>query len=341
MKIRADQLQAHLDESILPLYFVTGDEPLLVTEALDAIRTRAREEGYTEREVFTADRGFDWNRILAGSASLSLFADKRVLELRLPTGKPGDVGSRTLVELCSRLSDDTLVVVSAPRLERGQSSSKWVKALDKAGAMVQVWPVDARALPGWIAARMRRLGLEPSRDAVRLLADRVEGNLLAAAQELEKLRLVIGTGPVDAEQVEAAVADSARFNIFKLADAAVAGRADRALRILGALRAEGAEPVLVLWALTRELRAIALIRDDLEAGRPLSHSLKQRGVWSSREDIVRACAGRHSPSSLHRLVRRAELADQVVKGRRPGQPWQELLALTVGLARGPRVRRAA
>lgn len=341
MKISADQLRADLAERILPLYFVTGDEPLLVSEALDAIRRRAREAGYGDREVLTAERGFDWNRVLAGSASLSLFAEKRILELRLPTGKPGDVGSRTLVELCGALPEDTLVVVSAPKLERSQSSSKWVKALEKAGALVQIRAVDAHALPGWIAARMRGLGLEPSRDAVRLLADRVEGNLLAAAQELEKLRLVLGRGPVDAEQVEAAVADSARFNIFKLADAAVAGRADRALRILGALRAEGAEPVLVLWALSRELRTVTLIRDDLEAGRPLARSVRQRGVWSSREDIVRACVGRHSPASLHGLVRRAELADQVLKGRRSGQPWQELLALTVGIARGPRLRRAA
>src|SRR6056297_2163877 len=317
VKISADQLKAHLKERILPLYFVTGDEPLLVAEALDAIRARAREQGYTDREVLTAERGFDWNRVLAGGASLSLFADKRILELRLPTGKPGDAGSRTLVELTGSLPPDTLVLVSAPKLERAQLSSKWVKALDGAGAVVQVWPVDSRALPGWIAGRMRELGLEPSRDAVRLLADRVEGNLLAAAQELEKLRLVHGEGPVDADQVEAAVADSARFNIFKLSDAAVAGHADRALR------------------------TAALVRDDLEAGVALARSLKQRGVWSSREDLLRACVGRHSPASLHALMRRAALADRVVKGRAPGQPWHELVALTAGMARGPRVRRAA
>lgn len=341
MKISADQLKAHLKERILPLYFVTGDEPLLVAEALDAIRARAREQGYADREVLTAERGFDWNRVLAGGASLSLFAEKRILELRLPTGKPGDAGSRTLVELTASLPPDTLVLVSAPKLERAQLSSKWVKALDGAGALVQIWPVDARALPGWVAGRMRELGLEPTRDAVRLLADRVEGNLLAAAQEIEKLRLVHGEGPMDADQVEAAVADSARFSIFKLSDAAVAGHADRALRILGSLRAEGVEPVLVLWALTRELRTAALVRDDLEAGVALARSLKQRGVWSSREDLLRACVGRHSPTSLHALMRRAALADQVVKGRASGQPWQELLALTTGMARGPRVRRAA
>ncbi len=341
MKIRADQLEAQLQERILPLYFVTGDEPLLVAEALDAIRGRARQQGYAEREVLTAERGFDWNRVLAGGASLSLFAEKRILELRLPSGKPGDAGSRTLVELTASMPADTLVLLSAPKLERAQLSSKWVKALETVGALVQVWPVDGRALPGWIAGRMRKLGLEPTRDAVLLLADRVEGNLLAAAQELEKLRLVHGEGPVDAGQVEAAVADSARFNIFKLSDAAVAGHADRALRILGALRAEGVEPVLVLWALTRELRTVALVRDDLEAGRALPASLKQRGVWSSREDLVRACVGRHSPASLHALMRRAALADRVVKGRAPGRPWQELLALTTGLARGPRVRQAA
>jgi DNA polymerase-3 subunit delta len=341
VKIRADQLKAHLQERILPLYFVTGDEPLLAAEAMDAIRARARAEGYAEREVLTAERGFDWNRVLAGGASLSLFADKRILELRLPTGKPGDAGSRTLVELTESLPEDTLVLISAPKLERAQLNSKWVKALDKAGALIQIWPVDGRALPGWIAGRMRELGLEPTRDAVQLLADRVEGNLLAAAQELEKLRLVHGEGPVDAGQVEAAVADSARFNIFKLSDAAVAGHADRALRILGALRAEGVEPVLVLWALTRELRTVTQVRDDLEAGRPLPASLKQRGVWSSREDLVRACVGRHSPASLHALMKRAALADRVVKGRAAGHPWQELVALTTGMARGPRVRQAA
>lgn len=341
MKIRADQLNSHLKDRILPIYFVTGDEPLLVAEALDAIRARARDLGFTEREVFTAERGFDWNRLISGGANLSLFAEKRILELRIPTGKPGDEGSKTLLELAAAPPEDTLIVVSAPKLERARLSSKWVKALEQAGALIQVWPVDAAALPAWIGRRMRALGMEPSGDAVKLLADRVEGNLLAAAQELEKLRLVHGEGPIDANQVEAAVADSARFNIFKLSDSAVAGHAGRALRILGSLRAEGTEPVLILWALTREIRTAAMVCCDVDAGRALAQSLKRRGVWSSRENIVRACVARHTRASLNCLMTRAERADQVLKGRRAGEPWQEIIALTAGLAMGVPVRTAA
>ncbi len=340
MKISADQLDTHLKERLLPLYFVTGDEPLLVAEALDAIRSCARESGFSDRQVYTAERGFDWNHVLTGSASLSLFAEKRIIDLRIPTGKPGD-GAAVLSELAADPPADTLLLVSAPKLDKSQLSSKWVKALEKAGALVQVWPVRPGDLPGWIGRRMRRLGMEPTGDVVKLLADRVEGNLLAAAQELEKLRLVCGTGRLDAGEVESAVADSARFNVFKLSDSAVAGHADRSLRILGSLRAEGVEPVLILWALTREIRTACLVRSDLDRGRPLAKSLRQRGVWSSRENLMRACVTRHTGPSLDALIERAARADQVVKGRRQGQPWQEIIALTAGLAAGPRPSRAA
>lgn len=332
MKIRADQLGTHLAKTLLPCYLVAGDEPLLVGDALDSLRAAARERGYSERDVQVAERGYDWRELAAAAASQSLFAERRILELRLPTGKPGKAGSAAIAEFADNPPPDTLLLVSAPKLERSQASARWVKALSAAGGMVQVWPVDARELPGWIASRMRARGLAPSRDAVAMLADRVEGNLLAAEQEIEKLRLLCGEGPVDVAEVEQAVADSARFNVFKLADAALAGDGARAVKIVGALRGEGVTPVLVVWALARELRALAGMRRTLDAGKPMAKVIAEARVWAQRQALVRAALGRHGLGALYRLLALAERADSIVKGQAPGEPWRAALALTVAFA---------
>ncbi|MCB1845531.1 MAG: DNA polymerase III subunit delta, partial [Halioglobus sp.] len=237
MKIPANQLKPRLQKSLLPCYLVTGDEPLLVLEALDSIRASARERGFTTRDLFVATTGFDWNQLSAAGGNLSLFADKRIIELRLPTGKPGRDGSAAIADLTGNLDDDLLLVVSGPKLDKNSGSAKWVKALTAAGAHVEVWPVNRGELPAWINARMKAAGLLPDRDAVRLIADRVEGNLLAAQQEVEKLRLLLGEGQVTLDQVQRAVADSSRYDVYKLVDAAVSGDVQRAIRILGGVRA--------------------------------------------------------------------------------------------------------
>ena len=247
------------ESSFEPVQTVCGDEPFLVEEAAAGIRAAARVAGYDEREVFHAERSFDWGALAAAAASLSLFASRRLLELRLPTAKPGDAGARALADYCARPPDDTVLLVIAGKLDGNTRKSKWVSALRAAGPFQEFHPPTGAALNAWLVARLRARGLQPHPDAVELLAQRVEGNLLAAAQEVDKLALLHGGGPVTVDDVRDAVADSARYDLFQWVDAAVGGDSPRALRMLDGLRAEGAEPVLVLWALVRELRTLATV----------------------------------------------------------------------------------
>jgi DNA polymerase-3 subunit delta len=334
VKISANQLNSHLKNSLLPCYLVTGDEPLLVQEALDTIRAEAREQGFGARELYVATTGFDWTDLRNAAGNLSLFAEKRIVELRLPTGKPGVKGGATIAEMTEQAGDDLLFVVSAPKLDRSGAASKWVKALEAAGGYTQIWPVAVRELPAWINARMKNAGLQPDRDAVRLIADRVEGNLLAAQQEIEKLRLLHGEGPISAEDVDAAVVDSSRYDVYKLVDAAVAGDAARAVRILAGVRTEGIEPVIVMWALTRELRTLARLADSIQSGVDLSTSLRKAGVWQNRQGLVRACVGRHQAEYFYDLIQLARKADAAAKGQLRGDPWQLATQIVLGLALG-------
>ena len=333
MKIQANQLTAHLKKSLAPCYLVTGDEHLLVDEALDAIRASARERGYGMRELHVATVGFDWNHLTASTGNMSLFAEQRIIELRLPTGKPGREGGRAIVELVEQSGPDTLFIVTAPKLERGAAASAWAKALDKKGVTLAIWPIGLRELPGWIANRMRSVGLQPERDAVRLIADRVEGNLLAAGQEIEKLRLLHGEGRVSADDVNNAVVNSSRYDVYKLADAALAGDAKRAVKILGGLRAEGVAPVVVMWALTRELRTLSILDDTVRQGGDLGGAMQKNGVWRNRQGLVRQCMGRHKPGDFHRMLKVSGRADAAAKGQRTGDPWQMAADIVVGMAR--------
>lgn len=332
MKIPASQLQSALKKSLLPCYLVTGDEPLLVQEALDGIRHAARRQGFGAREVHIAGQGFDWADLAVAAGNLSLFAERRILELRLPTGKPGIQGAAAIFDLVQKTGDDLLFVVSAPKLEKGGLTSKWARSIEAAGGLVQVWPVNVRELPDWIDARMRQWGMIPDRDAVRLLADRVEGNLLAADREIEKLRLLQGEGAVTGADIDNAVADSSRYDVYKLADAAVAGDATRALRILGGVRAEGVEPVIVIWALARELRVLVKLADSVKSGVNPGSALLKAGVWQSRQGIVRACLGRHAAADFHRLLQTLRKADAAAKGQLAQDPWQLTTDIVVGLA---------
>ena len=339
MKVDANQLAPHLNKNLAPCYLVSGDEHLLVDEALDRIRSAARDSGFTSRELHVATTGFDWGQLGVAGANLSLFAERRIIELRLPTGKPGRDGSAAIAAFTEKLGDDILLIVSTPKLDRNQSNAKWVKALSNKGAYVPVWPVDIRELPRWVAGRMRDIGLQPDRAAATVIADRVEGNLLAASQEIEKLRLLLGEGPVSEEDVTNAVADSSRFDVYKLVDAAVAGNARRAIRILRGLQAEGVEPVIVTWALTRELRTLAQLADQVRRNVDLGAAMQQQRVWRNRMNIVRSCVSRHSLTGLYDLVKAAGRADAAAKGQAPGDPWQMFADIVVDLSQGG--RRAA
>jgi DNA polymerase III subunit delta len=334
VKISANQLSPHLKKSLCACYLVTGDEPLLVQESLDAIRAAARKAGYGTRELFVQSTGFNWNELASAGGNLSLFADKQIIELRLPTGKPGVKGSAAIADFAANMGEDLLFIVSAPKLDRNAQKTKWVKALEANGGLIQIWPVDARELPGWINARMKQVGLQPDRDAVRLIADRVEGNLLAAQQEIEKLRLLHGEGPITAAAADDAVANSSRFDVYKLVDAAVGGNGARAIRILGGVRTEGVEPVIVIWALTRELRTLAGLANDVQTGTDLGSAMQGAYVWKNRQGLVRACVSRHAPANFYRLLKLARQGDAAAKGQMRGDPWQLATQIILDLAVG-------
>ncbi len=328
MKLTPDRLAGQLKGALAPVYLVAGDEPLQREEGADRIRAAAREQGYTDREVFVAERGFDWQSLLLAGASLSLFASKRILELRLPTGKPGAKGAEVLVAYAADPAAETLLLVICD--ERPEGNASWVSALDKAGVYLQVWPVEPREIPAWVTQRLKSRGLQPTPDAVALIAGRVEGNLLAAAQEVDKLALLHSAGPLDAEAVAEAVSDSARFDAFKLVDAALAGDVPRSVRVLEGLQAEGEEPVMVLGALLRQLKELASLAIEIESGQPPQRVLA--GIWERRRPLVQTALKRRKARGWQRLLRRAQTADLVMKGRAPGRAWDELLQLTTALA---------
>jgi DNA polymerase-3 subunit delta len=328
LKLAPERLAGQLKANLAAIYLISGEEPLQREEAADAVRAAARAQGYTEREVFEAERGFDWNLLSNASANLSLFASRRVLDVRLGNTKPADEGAEALKAFAADPAPDTILLVTCGKLERGGGA--WVTALEQAGVMIQVWPVDARQLPAWLERRLRSRGLVPDADAVTLLAERVEGNLLAAVQEVEKLLLLRGPGPVDAEAVREATADSARFDAFKLVDAALAGDRARTIRILDGLRQEGTEPPMIIGALTYTLRELANLAWQIEAGTPAQQVLGR--VWQQRRPLFQQALKRGKARDWQRLLARAARVDRVTKGQARGQPWDELLNLVGSLA---------
>jgi DNA polymerase-3 subunit delta len=282
--------------------------------------------------VFSVEPGFDWNSLLAAGDSLSLFSEQRLLELRLPTGKPGREGTRILRDYAERPAQDTVLLIVSGKLEPAARRSKWVQALDKAGVSVTVWPVDLARLPAWIEQRMHAHAMQPSRDALRLIAERVEGNLLAAAQEIEKLYLLNGPGPLGLERVTELVTDSARYDVFGLVDAALEGDALHAQRILAGLRGEGVEPVLVLWALSREIRSLASMARELHGGAGMAQVMASWRVWDKRKPLISSTLQRIRGRQWWSLVQYCARIDMVTKGRVAGSSWDELLQLTLRLA---------
>ena len=321
MKLTSDSLPTHLAQRLLPAYLISGDEPLLAGEAADAVRERARAAGFAEREVNFLERAADWDEVRASAASLSLFAAKRLVEIRLPSARIGAAGAATLRDLLRVPNPDTLFLILSPRLEREAQSADWVRELEAHGGWVQIWPVPPERLIAWLRGRARRLGLEANEEALAELAARTEGNLLAAQQELMQLALLAPGGRLSEQGVLADVADRARFDVFQLGEAALAGETSRALRVLGALRAEGTEATLALWALTRAMRDLWNSRE----GTANVPSWQRRGAALAR-------AARRAPGlPFSALATRASCADRVIKGRLVGNAWDELTLLTAEL----------
>lgn len=314
-------------DAIPPVVLLAGAEHLLVQEAADAMRARARALGYSEREVIDADARFDWARLRQAGASMSLFSTRRLIDLRLPTGRPGKEGSAAIIEWCKSPPADTALLITCNEWSKKHDGA-WVKAVDKAGVSVAIWPLKLNEWPAWIDARMRTHGLQPTPDAVAALVDRTEGNLLAAAQEIEKLSVLNGPGPINAETLGELVADSARFDVFKLTDAALLGDAPRALRILAGLRAEGEEVVPMMGWLAKQIE-VAL---RLASARDFNEQARTEYLWADRQQVFRKALRRGTRGHWQACLHRAARIDRISKGREFGDAWREVERLVLAMA---------
>ncbi len=345
MQLALNQLPAQLSKGVRSLYPLHGDEPLLQQEAADAIRAAARAQGYTERSSYTvAGAHFDWSAVLAAGGSLSLFADKQIVEIRIPSGKPGKDGSVALQQIAESAqgNDSTLTLVMLPRLDKATRTGAWFSALDGHGVSVQIDPVERGALPQWIAQRLGAQGqrVAPGEEGQRTLqffADRVEGNLLAAHQEIQKLALLHPPGELSWSQVESAVLNVARYDVFKLSEAVLSGQVLRVQRMLDGLQAEGEAEVLVHWALAEDIRALKRVKDAMNAGKPLPMALRENRVWGPKERLFERVLPRLNDATAARLLQSAHTVDGIVKGLKvpdwPADGWQALQRLALQLCK--------
>ncbi len=337
MKLKPEQLARNLKQELHNLYWLSGDEPLLMQESADLIRRQLREQGFADREVFNVDRGFSWDEFNQASGNLSLFAERKILELRLSSPKLDDAGKAALQSFIEEDQSDVVVLISSPRIEAGTMNTKWFKALESAGVIVQIWPVNRDDLAPWLEQRLLRVGIQAEPEALQLLIDKIEGNLLAAMQEIEKLKLLApdgGNGSVrlDARTVMQVVADSSRFNAFQLVDAALLGDISRAQKILDGLKAEDTYPLVILGAITRELRALLPMLEKREAGQAVNAILQSARVWFNRKQAVGKALNRLHRDDIWQMLAHAQLIDQAIKGMSLANPWDELSILLLQLA---------
>ena len=330
MQIKPQQLAGQLQKSLKAVYLISGDEPLQAGELADLIRTTAKERGYTSRELFFAEKQFDWKQLHVAADNFSIFADKKIIDLRLPSGTPGTDGAKLLTTFCQHLPEDTLLLITSGKIGKESLKTAWFQAIDKVGCVIQVWPLAGQELLRWIQDRMRQRGLMADAGAVKMLVDRVEGNLLAAAQEIEKLYVLFGAGKVTPQQVVEVVADSSRYDVFKLVESALAAQADKVLKIVSSLKAEGVAPAIVLWAVVREAR-ILIKHKAAQGAAEKELILKKNGVWGERKQLLEMSSKRLSHAKLNQVLVLGAKADRQIKGQQQGDPWETLLAAGLGL----------
>jgi len=335
MRLKPEQIAAALQKGLAPVYFISGDEPLQLGEVADAVRAAARTAGYDSREVLVADAGFSWNGLNESASSLSIFADKKIIDLRLPTATPGTDGAKALIAYCERLQpgmEDTLLLITSAKLAGSSLKTQWFQALDKVGCVVQVWPLEGQDLIRWLQQRMQRRGLQAETEGIKILASRIEGNLLAAAQEIEKLYVLYGAGPLSKQQIFDVVADSSRFDVFKLMDSVLAAKVNRIFRVLSGLQAEGVAAPVVLWALTREARVLIKIKQALAQGQNKAQVFKSNQIWDKRQQLVSDALNRLTDSDLNSILTLSAKADRQIKGQQQGEPWETLLSVCLMFA---------
>ncbi|OHX12399.1 DNA polymerase III subunit delta [Chromobacterium sphagni] len=327
-----DALNAALGKGLAPLYLVHGEEALLALEAADAVRLAARQAGYLEREVLTVEAGFDWSQLVDAMSSVSLFASLKLLEIRIPGGKPGTEGSEALQRLAANPPEDTIVLITLPKLDKTQQQGKWFVALEKAGLAVEARPVGRSELPGWIARRLKAQGQQLGSEALEFFVERVEGNLLAARQEVDKLALLYPKGELSLADLQVAVANVARFDVFQLSESWLAGDTPRLMRMLDGLMAEGEAPVLVLWSLSEDVRMLLRLRQGLKDGRQLRDMARELRLWGDKQKLAEPALRRIGPRKLMQALSECARIDRQIKGVEPGEPWQTMRALATLLA---------
>jgi DNA polymerase-3 subunit delta len=332
MRVAPEHLSRHLQKQLAPLYTVFGDELLLSIEAADLIRATARQAAYVEREIFTIDHHFNWADLQQRSNSLSLFGERRIMDIRIPSGKPGSQGSAVLEAYCRSLPPDSVTLVTLPKIDKQGSATKWFKALESAGVMIPVFPVEHTRLPAWIGQRLGMQGQNAAPDTLQFLADKLEGNLLAAYQELKKLGLLYPAGRLSFDQVKDAVLDVARYDVFKLPGAMMAGETTRYIRMLEGLRGEGAALPLIVNTLAGQIRSLITIREGLDSGKPIAQLMNQVRVWGDQQKTMESAARRLGLKQLVSALMHAAKIDRISKGIGKGDAWDELLQLGLRFA---------
>lgn len=334
MKLRLEQLAAALSKALAPVYLISGDEPLQLSETADAVRQAAHAAGYTHRELLYADTAFDWSALLEAGDSLSLFGERRIIDLRLPA-KPDKDGAEALVHYLERPPQDAVLLVSLPKLTATEQKSRWFQLADQVGVIVQVWPLEGQKLIEWLDRRMSAKKMLADQSGLRILAARVEGNLLAAAQEIEKLHILYGSVRIEDEMIRKAVADRARYDVYGLAEAVLHGQTARACRILAGLRAEGVAPAVALWALSRELRVLCSVKSRVEKGETQDAAFAKEKVWEPRKTGLVKALQRLGREDAHQALLLCARADRTIKGMEPGEPWDALLDVCLILTGKP------
>ena len=327
MRIKPEQLKSSLQKKLMPVYFLTGDEHLQLAELADAIRQSAKDSGFENREILSVDHSFQWHELAFAADSLSIFSDKKVLDLRLPSGSPGIEGSKALINYCERIPEETILLITAGKVSSSTFKAKWMDAIDKKGVIIQVWPLDGQDLLRWLDHRMQQRGISTDSEGLRILASRIEGNLLAAAQEIEKLYVLYGTGKLSNQQIFDVVADSSRYDVFKLIDAVLSSDINRILKILTALRSEGIAAPIVLWALTREARTLIKIKTALSQGQNKETVFTANQIWDKRKQLINNALNRLNASQLNTILVLSAKADRQIKGQEQGDIWELMLVI--------------
>ncbi len=332
MRLKPEQLADNLQKKLAPVYFLYGDEPLQIDELSDAIRQSAKKTGFLNREILSTENAFEWHELSTKANSLSIFDDKKILDIRVPAANFGNEGTKALQQYCEHLPQDTLLMISSGKLNSSSLKTKWFEAIDKVGVTIQVRPLDGQELLQWLHGRLQKRGLSTDNDGLRLLASRIEGNLLAAVQEIEKLYILYGSGHLTTTQIFEVVADSSRFDVFKLVDSVLNANLNRIFKILEGLKNEGIAAPVILWALTRETRNLAKIKYAIVQGQSKDSVFRQYQIWDKRISLISNALARLSYANLHDALLLAGKADRQTKGRETGDSWETILAVCLILA---------